>query len=70
MHNCKVMICDDSVLAADESMVRTCYAMSKQTVVNELDDNLNRKYLELPFCEFLEFIARLVDMLFEESELA
>ena len=40
MSDCLTMICDDSVLSATHQMVRTAYAMSKQTVVNELDENL------------------------------
>ena len=44
MSDCLQMICDDSCLSANTQMVRTAFAMSKQTVVNELDENLFQKY--------------------------
>ena len=43
--------------------------MSKQTIWNEQDDEQFKKYNEMPFCEFLEFVARLIDLIFEDSEM-
>ena len=45
LNDCVNMICRDSVIGATPQMVRVCYAMSKQTVINELDDNLSKRYL-------------------------
>ena len=43
--------------------------MSKQTIWNEQDDAQFKKYNEMPFCEFLEFVARLIELMFEDSEM-
>ena len=50
-------------------MVRTAFSMSKQTIWNEQDDAQFKKYNEMPLCEFLEFVARLIDLIFEDSEM-
>ena len=39
LSDCITMVCQDSVVSATPKMVRIAFAMSKQTVVNELDDN-------------------------------
>mmetsp|Transcript_1661 Transcript_1661/g.2310 ORF Transcript_1661/g.2310 Transcript_1661/m.2310 type:complete len:82 (+) Transcript_1661:1033-1278(+) len=39
------------------------------TVTNEVDENLGKRYTQLTFEEFCEFIARTIDRLFQESEL-
>mmetsp|Transcript_26731 Transcript_26731/g.35776 ORF Transcript_26731/g.35776 Transcript_26731/m.35776 type:complete len:181 (+) Transcript_26731:500-1042(+) len=69
LNDCMTMICSDSVLSANPKMVRTAFAMSKQTVANEQDENMAKRYNELPFVEFCEFIGRLIESLFKESEL-
>lgn len=38
-------------------------------MVNELDDNMVKRYHEMIFAEFCEFVARLIDKLFLGSEL-
>ena len=43
--------------------------MSKQTVISEKDDKQFRSYDKLNFVEFLEFVGRVTDMIFQGSEL-
>jgi len=43
--------------------------MSKMTVPNEQEESLAKKYLKMTLAEFCEFIARVVDMLYRDSEL-
>lgn len=59
----------DSPMDIDHNIVAFAFSMSKQTVVNELDEKQAQNYRRLTFTEFLEFLARLVTLHFEESEL-
>ncbi len=60
MADCFEMIITDSKFDTSEGMIAYSYTMSKNTVINELDESDNAKYQKLTYYEFLEFLARLV----------
>ena len=59
----------DSVFNVRDEIVREAFAMSKQTVTNEHDEKMSRNYSRLTFTEFLEFLGRIVDLSFRQSEM-
>ena len=50
-------------------MIREAYAMCKQTVLDELGPDGQLQYNKLTKVEFLEFLARISDLFFKESEM-
>ena len=68
MQDCIKMF-SDSVFDTSHEIIREAFAMSKMTVLNEMDTKNNRSYSYLVFVEFLEFIARVADLSFVDSEL-
>ena len=63
------MLRDDSPLRLPGYVIREAFAMSKMTVVNELDAEGRLAYRKLKRVEFLEFLARIADLYFKESEM-
>ena len=45
-----------------------CYALSKQTLINDHDKDFSAKYRKMVFMEFLEFIARLAIEIFKGTK--
>ena len=70
VEDCVRMVIVDARLKFSRKQIVWAFSMSKQTVANECDDKSSQEYFKLPFVEFLEFIARLVDIQFSDSELA
>ena len=68
MQDC-IRLFNDSVFSSRDEIIREAYAMSKMTVVCEQDKKQARSYENLQFVEFLEFLARVVDLTFQSSEL-
>ena len=50
-------------------VIREAFAMSKMTVINELDAAAEVQYIKLAKPEFLEFITRIAELFFKDSEL-
>lgn len=66
---CETLLRKDMKLEITKRKVQQCYALSKQIVVNEQEKGENAAYDQLSFIEFLEFIARVSEMWFEETEM-
>ena len=67
--DCELMFTKDCRLKIPIRTIRQAHALSKMTVINEIDKNSELQYLKLEYVEFLEFIARLGDIHFQGSEL-
>ena len=50
-------------------MIKQAFAMCKMTVIDELSFDGQKQYLKLSKVEFLEFIARISELYFKESEM-
>ena len=50
-------------------MINKAFALCKQTVISELEQEGQSQYLKLSKVEFLEFLARIAEQIFEDSEL-
>jgi hypothetical protein len=62
------MFQDNPRLEMTDEKITYCYGMSKMTIPAE-NDKGERKYNELRFVEFLEFLGRIADVRFRNSEL-
>ena len=67
--DCEKLMKVDCPLKISRYTVREAYALCKMTVISELEEKGIEQYIRLEFVEFLEFIARIADLFFEESEL-
>ena len=50
-------------------MINEAFGMSQIHIVNEFDKNSLQDYNKLTYLEFLEFLARIAELYFEESEM-
>ena len=69
LRNCEVLV-EDSVFNLTPEQVLRVFALSKQTVSNETDDKQVKSYARLIEVEFIEFIARMTLVVFNDSELS
>ena len=67
--DCLKLMREDCPLKISRYTVREAYALCKMTVTSETDEKGIEQYIKLEFVEFLEFIARVADLFFEDSEL-
>ena len=67
--DCVQLLKIDSVYKLNKKVIRQAFALCKQTVINELDQEGQVQYLKLSKVEFLEFLARIAELIFMESEL-
>ena len=67
--NCEVLVRNDMGLDITKRTIQECFAMSKQIVVNEQDRRDYAAYERMNYLEFLEFIARISENWFLETEL-
>ena len=67
--DCIKLIIKDAGINVNEKQVLHDFALSKMTVVNELDDLHFYSYNRMVFEEFCEFIARVIVTLLKDSEL-
>ena len=66
--DCITMCCHQLDLGLREDQVNYCYGMSKMTVAKENDIG-PEKYNKIDFVEMVEFICRLADVKFKDSEM-
>ena len=59
----------DCLLRVPIDIIKKAFAMCKMTVVNESDSEAIKQYSNISKVEFLEFIARIADLFFKESEM-
>ena len=69
LRNCEVLV-EDSVFNLTPEQVLRVFALSKQTVSNETDDKQVKQYSRMNEVEFIEFIARMTLIVFQDSELS
>ena len=69
VHDCIKLFMKDSKLKVPSDMVKQAYSMSKMTVVNDVDAEGIKQYSQLTKVEFLEFLSRIADLFFNESEM-
>ena len=67
--DCVQLLRRDSKLRLSTYMIREAYAMCKTTVLDELGPDGQAQYNKLSKVEFLEFLARIADLFFKESEM-
>ena len=66
----KLLIEDmEMVNSGQREKARVLFVMSKQTVINDSEETGQRKYKRMVFVEFLEFLVRLAQLKFMETEL-
>ena len=53
----------------EKRVIREAFAMCKETVINELEHEGQAKYIKLSKVEFLEFLSRIAELFFIDSEL-
>ena len=63
------MLQEECLLKVPYTIIGQAYAMSKMTVTNDTDPEGLKQYRKLTKVEFLEFIARVADLFFHESEM-
>ena len=63
------MIRRDAEVEISKKTLQECYALSKDVVTNEQDATLRATYHKMIYLEFLEFISRVADRWFRETEL-
>ena len=68
LRNCEALM-EDSVFDLTPKQVLQVFALSKQTVSNETDEKQVKQYTRMTEVEFTEFIARMTEMIFADSEL-
>mmetsp|Transcript_22532 Transcript_22532/g.30159 ORF Transcript_22532/g.30159 Transcript_22532/m.30159 type:complete len:171 (+) Transcript_22532:1298-1810(+) len=69
MQDCDQFFTRDCLLRIPKDYVRKSFAMSKMTVVNDIDPEGIKQYRKLTKVEFLEFLSRVADLFFQESEM-
>ena len=69
LRNCEVLV-EDSVFNLTPEQVLRVFALSKQTVSNETDEKQVKQYSRMNEVEFIEFIARMTLIVFQDSELS
>lgn len=69
LHDCIQLFTHDSKLKLNKRLVREAFALSKQTVVAELEPEGMLQYRKLAVPEFLEVIARIAELSFRDSEM-
>ena len=67
--DCIQLLKVDTRLNVPKRMIRQAFAMCKMTVEKEHDSEGQLDYLKLSRVEFLEFIARIAELFFAESEM-
>ena len=67
--DCIQLFKEDSKLKLTKRLVKEAFAMSKMTVVAELEPEGQLQYRKLTIPEFLEVIARVAELNFKDSEL-
>lgn len=60
---------DDTIFDVPIGTIHYAYVMSKMTVVLEKDLKQRGSYTKMNFVEFLEFLARVASLIFDNSEL-
>ena len=67
--DCEQLLRFDSKLQLRRRVIKEAFSMCKGTVANELDPEGMREYNKLSKVEFLEFLARISELIFIESEM-
>ena len=67
--DCTQLLQDECLLKVPNDIVKQAFAMCKMTVTNETDPEGLKLYRKLTKVEFLEFISRVADLFFHESEM-
>ena len=67
--DCIQLLHDECLLRVPKDIVGQAFAMCKMTVTNDTDPEGLKLYRKLTKVEFLEFISRVADLFFHESEM-
>ena len=59
----------DSPLKLTRATIRQAFALCKMSVVNELDKKSQVTYIQITYVEFLEFLARISELVFADTEM-
>ena len=69
VQDCHTLFRNDLPLKLPYKMINEAFGMSQIHMVNEFDKNSLQDYNKLTYLEFLEFLARIAELYFEESEM-
>ena len=67
--DCLRLFCQDKQIGLTPHQIEYAFTMSKMTVVEETHQDALVTYKKLLYVEFLEFIGRIAEQFFEESEM-
>lgn len=60
MEDCTRIIIEDAGIELSEEDIQFAFVESKMMISNELDEDLNKRYKQMVFVEFCEFLAHVV----------
>ena len=69
VYECVQLMKYDSPLKLTRATIRQAFALCKMSVINELDKKSQVTYIQITFVEFLEFLARIAELHFKDSEM-
>ena len=69
LEDCRRLLCDDKNLGLTLRQIMYAFTMSKMTVVEESHQKAEETYKKLLYVEFLEFLGRIAEQFFAESEM-
>ena len=69
LNDCVQLFMKDKRLEVRQDQIKTAFVQSKMSVVEETNVDAIQAYNKLLFVEFLEFLARIAELYFEESEM-
>ena len=70
LEDCYSLLLEDCPMKLLQRQINEAFGMSQATVVNEFDKGSLQEYSKLTYVEFLEFLARVAELYFEDSEMA
>ena len=69
VYECVQLMKYDSPLKLTRATIRQAFALCKMSVINELDKKSQVTYIQITFVEFLEFLARIAELHFKDTEM-
>lgn len=70
LEDCYRMLLKDHKLSQiDKNAIKYAFTMSKMTVIEETNQEAAQNYEKLLYVEFLEFLGRIAEQYFSESEM-
>ena len=69
VYECVQLMKYDSPLKLTRATIRQAFALCKMSVINELDKKSQVTYIQITYVEFLEFLARIAELHFKDTEM-